>query len=155
MHSSRGPRSRYTHFLFVIPFPLTLFSPLCCLSSKPTVINPEPEEVAAIADAGQYSPSSSSASSIMPAPSVVSLKSTLKEVVKEVDKVNSILQPQVHYDPFAPNRIPFALRIKGSILGGMLPTLFFFGVWSSVVCYISMHHYSLAVEGLLITVTGS
>ncbi|KAF8453049.1 Bestrophin, RFP-TM, chloride channel-domain-containing protein [Terfezia claveryi] len=52
------------------------------------------------------------------------------------------------------NLIPFALRIRGSILGRMIPTLVIIGVWSSIVAYVHIYHHSLSVESVLITVTG-
>ena len=60
----------------------------------------------------------------------------------------------MHYDPFARGKIPFALRIRGSVLGGMLPTLLLVGIWSSLVVYVGTYHLNLAVDSLLITVTG-
>ena len=62
--------------------------------------------------------------------------------------------PKVHYDPFKRNKIPFALRIRGSILVGMIPTLVLVAIWSSIVTYVHLYHHSLAVDSVLITVTG-
>lgn len=61
---------------------------------------------------------------------------------------------KVHYDPFKRNKIPFALRIRGSILVGMVPTLVLVAVWSSIVVYVHMYHHDLAVDSVLITITG-
>lgn len=67
---------------------------------------------------------------------------------------NSCRWVKVHYDPFKRNKVPFALRIRGSILVDMIPTLVLVAVWSSIVVYVHMYHHSLAVDGVLITVTG-
>ncbi|KAF8428385.1 Bestrophin, RFP-TM, chloride channel-domain-containing protein [Tirmania nivea] len=71
-----------------------------------------------------------------------------------IKDVGEFLNTPVHYDPFKRNLVPFALRIRGSILGRMIPTLAIIGVWSSIVTYVHIYHYSLSVDSLLITVTG-
>lgn len=57
-------------------------------------------------------------------------------------------------DPTLHSKVPYFLRIRGSILPVMILPLFFVAVWATVITFASKYGYPLAVDPVLLTVLG-